>query len=309
MQQFKLTVPNNGTVTGAHCIPPPSNLSSEHRPLVVGLHGGTYDHHYFDATPKYSASVTSIALNIPFVSIDRPSFGGTSSIVPISEDFDFPQESGKWLHQYILPKLWTEFGVPSQCNSVVLLCHSLGVMGGTIAAALHAHDENPLYPLGGLIASGMGDSLVASGRDQQSDVDYSSTEYTTFPLDAKDAIMFKPRTVAGEVLQESARLNAPTPVAEINSYATKWIPIWKEKWAALVTVPVLFALVDNDPFFVVNEEELETCVKAFRKSVRVDGSLVKDAPHCIELSFWSQGWYARCFGFAMECSAAIACCT
>jgi len=30
---------------------------------------------------------------------------------------------------------------------------------------------------------------------------------------------------------------------------------------------------------------------------------VPGAPHAIELSYWGQGWYARCFGFAMECAA------
>jgi len=39
--------------------------------------------------------------------------------------------------------------------------------------------------------------------------------------------------------------------------------------------------------------------------VHVEGSLLRGAPHCIELSFWAQGRYARCFGFAMECSASF----
>jgi hypothetical protein len=68
----------------------------------------------------------------------------------------------------------------------------------------------------------------------------------------------------------------------------------------------MFALVENDPFFEATKQELETCMAAFTSSIRVDGSLINGAPHCMELSYWSQGWYARCFGFAMECSAGIA---
>lgn len=309
MQNFKLTLrSNNGIVTGAHCIPQSSPSTPRHRPLIVGLHGGTYDHRYFDATPDYSVAVTSLALGVPFISVDRPSFGGTSSILPIKEDSDFPQETGRWLHQYILPVIWTEFGIPNQCNCIVLDCHSLGVMGGIIAAALHAKDAKPLYPLGGLIASGMGDTQNPSMRGQQTKTDNATTEYSIFPLEIKDKIMFKPRTVAVEILQQSARLNVPTPVAETSLFKDTWLPVWKGKWAVDVTVPVMFALVDDDPFFVVNEQELESCLRAFQKSARVDGCLVKGAPHCIELSLWARGWYARCFGFAMECSAVIASC-
>lgn len=156
MQSFKFPLSNNGTVTGVQSIPPESVRSSEYYPLIVGLHGGTYDSQYFDATPKVSASLASVAFGVPFIAIDRPSYDGTSSILPIPEDSSFHHETGCWMHRYILPKLWSEVGVPNRCSCIVLLCHSLGVMGGTVAAALHAQDETPLYPLGGLIASGFG---------------------------------------------------------------------------------------------------------------------------------------------------------
>ena len=130
--------------------------------------------------------------------------------------------------------------------------------------------------------------------------------YASFPLEAKDTVMFKPGTVEAEVLEQTERLDAPIPVAEATTFPAVWLPVWKEKWAAHVSVPVMFSLVDDDPFFVTDEEELEGCAKAFTKSVRVDSSLVKRAPHCVELSRWSQGWYARCFGFALECAANVA---
>ncbi|KAL5356249.1 hypothetical protein BJX96DRAFT_171436 [Aspergillus floccosus] len=277
MESFRCELSNNGSVQGVYSIPPPSSSPVKYRPLIVGLHGGCYDHQYFDATPTFSASVASTAFGVPFVSIDRPSYGGTSSILPIPEGSDFPHETGVWLHRYILSKLWTEFGVPHQCNCIVLLCHSLGVMGGIIAAALHAQDEAPLYPLGGLIASGMGDRQAPSASRPPSS---GSTDngYSTFPVGAKDVVMFKPGTVATEVLVQSERLNAPAPRAETVMFPAVWLPVWKEKWAAHVSAPVMFSLVDDDPFFVVNEEELGTCLKAFKKSVRVDGSLIKDPP-------------------------------
>ncbi|KAL4981378.1 hypothetical protein BDW68DRAFT_192980 [Aspergillus falconensis] len=187
---------------------------------------------------RCSASIASNAFGLPFVSIDRPCYGGTSSFLP------------------------SKFG--RGCTCVILLCHSLGAMGGIIAAAMRGQGENPLYPLGGLITFGMGDKPP------------SSTErlgHVLMPLDIKDKVMFRPGTCSPEVLAQSKRLNAATPDA------------------AHVVVPVMFALVDNDPFFEATRAEIRTCMAAFRNSVR--------------LSYWSQGWYSRCFGFAMECSASI----
>lgn len=306
MRPFKYTLSNNGTVTGVHSIPQSSASSSEYRPLIVGLHGGCYDSQYFDATPNYSASLMSVSLGVPFVSIDRPSYGGTTSILPIPEGSDFPQETGRWLHQYILPKLWSEIGVPNRCNSIVLLCHSLGVMGGIVTASLHAQDETALYPLGGLIASGMGDKQSLFMKNSAPSFRTVDADHALFPVDSKDNVMFKPGTVTPEILEQCERLNAVCPLSETAEFAPGWLPIWKKKWAAQVTAPVMFSLVEDDPFFVSTEEEIDTCVRAFKSSSRVDGSIVRGAPHCMELSKWSQGWYARCFGFALECATSFA---
>ncbi|OJJ38315.1 hypothetical protein ASPWEDRAFT_179879 [Aspergillus wentii DTO 134E9] len=285
MQPFQFKLSNDGVVTGVHFVPPLSASRVRHRPLVVALHGGCYDSRYFDGIPKYSASLASEAFGVPFVSIDRPSYGGTSSILPVPEGSDFYQETGTWLHRYILPALWSEIGAPNQCNSIVLL---------------------PRYPLAGVIASGMGNKQSSFMRSTAPDYINVDADHVLFPPEKKDAVMFKPGTTVPEVLELCECLNAVSPLPDISQFPAAWLPVWKEKWAAQVSVPVMFSLVDNDPFFVADEEELEICVQAFKMSARVDGSLVRGAPHCMELSHWSQGWYARCFGFAMECSASLA---
>ncbi|KAF9869984.1 hypothetical protein CkaCkLH20_12593 [Colletotrichum karsti] len=305
MQPFKYSLPKNGTVTGAHCIPPSQVSPAEYRPLIVALHGGGYDHQYFDATPRNTASLTSTAYGVPFVSIDRPSYGGTSCVLPIPEGSKFPQETARLLHNYILPKLWTEIGLPNHCNSIVLLCHSLGVMSGIVTAGLHAQDAAPAYPLSGLIASGMGDKQSTFMKNTPPFFSLVDENHASMPIEAKDTVMFKPGTVTQEVLDQSKRLDSPMPIAESALFASEWLPVWKEKWAPLVKAPVMFSLVEDDPFFVATKEEVEVCVRAFSNSSRVDGSFLLGAPHCVELSHWSQGWYARCFGFALECAATL----
>ena len=304
MQSFSLSLANNSTVKGAHSIPPASSSPVPYRPLIIALHGGSYDHKYFDALPTHSASIASNAFGIPFITIDRPSYGGTSSILPIPADSGFTQESAKALHRSILPRLWTEFGAPNDCCCVVLLAHSLGVMVGVAVSALHTQDEAAGYPLAGLIASGMGD--VQSAMMKGTIPSYpliDDDDHALAPAEHKDAVMFKPGTVVPEMLEQTERLNAACPVPELVEFASKWLPVWKEEWAPRVKVPVMWALVEDDPFFVATQEEVDRCMQAFTNNSRVDGSLIRSAPHCVELSHWGQGWYARCFGFAMECAA------
>lgn len=302
MQPFELNLSNGAKLSGIHSLPP-SGAPLKYRPLVVGLHGSTYDCSYFDADAAYSASLTSSALNVPFISINRPGFGDTSPIPSVPESSNFFTESGSWLHQYILPALWSPFGAPHGCNCVILFCHSLGAMSGIVAAALHAQDtkNQSKYPLGGIIVSGIGERLLPIMKVNPVRYDpQDPPTHVTFPLEMKDAIMFRPGTVDPAILAQSERLNSPTPFAEIESLRTGWVGKWKEEWAASVVVPVMFGIAERDCFFESGEEHLEECVAAFRKSVRLDESILRGAPHCIELSYWSRGWYARCFGFAME---------
>ena len=306
MQSFRLTLANDGVVQGAHAIPTQSPSPVKHRPLIVALHGGGYDHQYFDALPGYSASLMSNALATPFVTIDRPSYGGTSSILPIPSGSDFTTESAFQLHRFILPKLWEEFGIPNGCTCIVLLCHSLGVMPGIAVAALYGDERTPEYPLGGIIASGMGNTQSQSAKGNPPRYPRVDDNHALCPTELKDAVMFKPGTYAPEMLEQTERLNAACPIPEIAGFVTQWMPVWKEKWAPAVKVPVMYSLVEDDPFFEATQEEVDRCVKAFANSIRVEGSLIRGAPHCVELSYWAQGWYARCFGFALECAASFA---
>lgn len=303
MESFKLSLSNGTVLTGIRTVPLES--VTPNRPLVVGLHGSTYSSSYFDADSKHTAAIPSIAFGVPFVSIDRPCYGDTSPTSPIPEGSSFPQETGSWLHRYALPALWSQIGKPNGCNCIVLLSHSLGSMGAIIAAATHAQDEQPSYPLGGIIISGLGERLIPEMAENPASEPNVPPDQVVFPLEIKDAMMFRPGTVDPEILNHSKRLDHPTPLTEIASLRDVWLPTWRE-WAAHVAAPVMFAIAEQDCFFVGTEEHVRKCTSAFTMSERADGSWIKGAPHCMELSYWSQGWYARCFGFAMECSASFA---
>jgi len=82
----------------------------------------------------------------------------------------------------------------------------------------------------------------------------------------------------------------------------KHFRVWRERWASHVVIPVYYALPEKEVAFMGTQQHLDECVQVFTKSKRVEGSLIPGAPHCMELSYWSSSWYARCFEFAMECA-------
>lgn len=157
---FSLILANGATLTGIAHIPPRVDFRYESRPLLVGIHGGTCTAHHYDISPDYTASASSAATGVPFVAFNRPGYAGSTTLLPFPETTTYCQEDGRWGHEYILPALWKEFGVPNGCTGLVATCHSIAVLGGVVTGALYAKDPTPAYPLAGLILSGFGTRFV-----------------------------------------------------------------------------------------------------------------------------------------------------
>ncbi|KAK0642212.1 hypothetical protein B0T16DRAFT_381439 [Cercophora newfieldiana] len=304
MESFTLTLANGATLTGLSNLPPASASASKHRPLVVGLHGASYGATYFDVDAKHTALLTSNALSVPFVAVNRPGYLGSTSIYPLSASSSDPETHGAWLHKYILPALWKEFGLPQGCNSLVLHCHSLASPGGVIAASYHASSPDPEYPLAGIIFSGFGIHLIPDSGPKQ-DPDAPPVEFLEFPQQIKDAIMMPPGTCHPDVYTHHDRLNTRFPMQEVGDIHTVWLPRVRGEWAKDVKVPVMFGIAERDCYWEATREHVDGMRGMFRASPRVEGGVVRGAPHNIEMSYWAQGWYGRCFGFGLECAASF----
>ncbi|KPM42197.1 hypothetical protein AK830_g4322 [Neonectria ditissima] len=307
MDSFQLTLSDKTVLSGIRNIPPQKPSRPKYCPLVVGLHGGCYTSQYFDATPNYTASLTSNCLSVPFVAIDRPGYKDSTPIASIPQGSSFPEEWGTRLHESILPALWAEFGLPNACSCIVLHCHSLGSNGALVAASLYttsAASSTPAYPLGGVVMSGLG-SLVKDtiGHAPQHD---PPLLHVSIPVHIKDSTLLLPGTADEEVYAQSQRIDHAMPFEEIASLRKSWLPTWREKWAANITVPIMVAMVERDHYWDATDEHLQDLAASFLRSTRIDTSIVGAAPHNIELSYWSTGWYARSFGFAVECATSLA---
>lgn len=308
MEPLTLKLPNGGTITGLHSRPDPSSpaytaIQNTRRPLFIALHGGTYSSAYFDADAKHTASLCSHALGVPVVAIDRPLYKGSTSFYPIPEGKHYHKVLAEWLHEYILPTVWAEYG--QDCSGVILHCHSLAVPSAVILAGFHAMEQMPAYPLDGMTFSGFGVQLapeVASLADHEQPPD-TEMFAPSFGRAAKDARMLVPGTADPAIYALTDALDEPMPTLERGQLAQFWFP---DGWRALcgkVKAPVMVGLAERDALWMGTEEHVQEFAAGFVGSERVETSLVREAPHCIELSYFAQGWYARCFGWALECAA------
>ncbi|KAL2128212.1 hypothetical protein VTI74DRAFT_9513 [Chaetomium olivicolor] len=314
MEQFTLTLANGAMLTGLTNLPTASPTAPKFKPLMVGLHGASYSSDYFDVDEKHTAALASNGLGIPWVAVDRPGYKGSTSFYPIPDGLSYHEVLGEWLYRYILPALWQTFGEPHGCSSMVLLCHSLGTPGAVIAAALLAREADTgtpaAYPLSGIIASGFGiQSASSSSRNNShtSKEDGPSPELFGFPPDVKNRMMLPEGTCDRAVYAHTARLNVPFPGRERDDALQElFTRRFRTNWAPLVRVPVMIGIAERDAWWKGEDEHVKDFAAVFTRSPKVEGSVIRGAPHNLEMSYWAQGWYARCFGFGMECAVGFA---
>ncbi|KIX99114.1 uncharacterized protein Z520_05575 [Fonsecaea multimorphosa CBS 102226] len=308
MKPFTLSLANGAQLSGILSLPTRTSTTPHYQPLMVGVHGGTYFSRYFDAggTTNSALRLAEI-LGVPFVSIDRPGYRESTGLPPVPHGSTFLQEEGKYLHRFILPKIWQEFGRSSGATTMVILAHSLGSPGAIVASALHAEEPRDQYPLAGLIMSGWGTVHGRPRESAQHIVEHGVVDGRIFwPLELKDGPMFGDPTlgrVSPEILAIGDQLNTSMSLGEFEDGSFHWSDYWLD-YARRVQVPVMYGMGEHDALWKASRDTVHDFAKEFTKSPRVESGVVLGAPHCIELSYWGPGWVARCVGFAVECAAA-----
>ena len=300
---FSLTISNSATITGIVYIPPAEDFTSSHKPLLVGIHGGTCTCHNYDIDVAHTSSTLAAATGIPFVAFDRPGYANSSTLLPLpSSSASYCQEEGRWFHSYIFPALWKEFGEPNACTGLVASCHSMAVLGGTVAGGLYARDTSPGYPLAGLILSGLGTRFVVHADAPSSDPNTAPPAKIYFPPAMKKDLMFSEEKWLCVDPTLAPLLEAQSTYMLLEEHVdlmTRW-STYRNIYSEDVNVPVLYALGERDWLWEASKETIAEFAALFPNCPRFDGSLVLDAPHALEWSEVGQGWYARCFGFAVE---------
>ncbi|KAI5460723.1 Alpha/Beta hydrolase protein [Mariannaea sp. PMI_226] len=302
MQPFNLTLADGGQVCGRLSNIP--KLQENARiPLLVCLHGGSYDAEYFDVNEEYSIATISRSMNIPVVAISRPGYGGSTPMQPaaLGSQDTYAQQQGKYLDSVVLPAVWAEFGIPNGAAAVVILAHSIGAMIATVMVG--SHNEASGYPLAGLITSGIGSELSPGPQKLSGDILASAPETITFDAVMKDALMLQlpgKDLTSTEMTKYTKHLNKPIPAGEYRDINTTWLQYWHQ-YSHRVKVPLKYGLSEFDELWVSSNAALASYCAAFPMSPRIESEIVYSAPHCIELSHKSKAWLTRCCGFAQEC--------
>jgi hypothetical protein len=304
MKPFKIELSNSAIVTGLISIPSQSRSKPKHVPLVIGIHGGTYSASYFDADVNHTASLTSDGLGVPFLAFNRPGYRDTTPF-PIPSDSSFHIEQGKYFHNLLFPTLWKQFGEPNGCSCLVLLCHSMGVPGSIVAASMQADEPagSKSYPLAGLVFSGFGTMGTSNRAPMRGTTDLD------WPKDVKDDVMLGPVDSGmsdPEIYNQTEALGTTMTLKELTGASpATWFDHWKE-YGGKIKVPVMVGMAEHDHLWQGTAEHVQDFLTGFQGSKRREGGVILESPHCIELSYAGKGWYARTFGFAMECAFANA---
>ncbi|KAK5465532.1 hypothetical protein LTS15_002095 [Exophiala xenobiotica] len=305
MEPFTLNLDDGGRTTGLVYLPPQRGGTQEFVPLIVCLHGGSYDAEYFDCDPEHSIASVASALKIPVVSITRPGYCNSTNAPSQSDGDDktYAQQQGHYLNSTVLPAVWKRYGPDSSATAVVLLSHSIGAMMAIIAAGFHASCQG--YPLAGLILAGIGSKHEAQSKAAVMGLLISKPDMVNFDPGLKDALMLalpqKNLTNPG-MAEHTARLNKPLPFGEVHDINVPWLGYW-HRYATAIEVPVMYSIGEVDSLWVSAPDAVQEFRDAFTSSSRVEAAVLPMAPHCIELSRHSRGWLTRCCGFALECVA------
>jgi hypothetical protein len=284
-------------------------------------------------SPSYTASIYADLLGIPFVAFNRPNYLDSSgwvidrsSALPerpafkIGDGTAHSEEEGRWYFEYIFPALWQKFAIPNGCSSIVTTSHSYSVMSTIIAASLYSK-ATPMravpYVWTGMVLSGFG--IMPNEHFVSVSQNLATIEYAPGQLppgqdfrihsrpyleEDKKALMLGVNGVSDPQLgplvwaQTTGLLKG-----EVTDLFSLWPSDKMKGYMAGVEIPVLCGMGDQNWIWRGTREDVDALCARFTSSPRVEGAVVKNAPHAIELSKVGRGWWIRVFGWAVEVAA------
>ena len=260
------------------------------RPLVIALHGGTYNSGYFDV-PDHSLLERAGRNGVPAIAIDRHGYGRTPTVA----DMSILGQAASLRED--LAAVWDDHR--GDAVGVVLIAHSIGA-----AIALGVASDPGRLPLIGIAVSGIGVRTPGTHADMWNALpDLPAVE---MPGPIKDQLMFGPEGSFASVMPAASHVaDAPVPKAELIDIVGGWQQQAAEV-CARIKAPVHYRQAEHDRLWVVDQGEIDAFAARFTAAPRVDAAMVPDTGHCMDFHTIGAALQLQQLGFALQCAVEAA---
>lgn len=258
-------------------------------PLIVAIHGGTYDSAFFDV-PGFSLLDRAEANALPIIALDRPAYG-TTPMLP-SEQMTLRGQA-----EYLtaaLAEAWEVFGAGRP--GMVIIGHSIGAAISTMIAS-----KPQGLPLIGLAVSGMGMRTPPEHKPMWEALpDIPLVEVSA---EVKDDVMFGPPASYSPIMPFASHAACTTaPRAELVDIVSTWNDQAAEVLGA-ITVPVHYRQGEFDKLWIVDAGEVAAFEAALHRSPRVDAAMLHGTGHCLDFHRIGASFQMSQLAFALQCAA------
>ena len=259
------------------------------RPLLLLVHGGGVNAHYFAATEDSMLAVAA-ANGFAAVAVNRPGYADSDRLG--DEEASFARQAE--VIDAATDELWS---ARAEGRPGVVVCgHSIGG-----AVSVHLAARRPSWPLLGISITGL--SLTAPPFLVELWESMARGQRVEFSPEASGTIQI------GNAPSESERLAAPravwqepTPSGELLEVATRW-PSEFPAVAAEVVVPVQYAVGERDKLWLVTDTTAADCAALFTNAPYVDAQLLPGVGHAIEHEgTLGRSHCLRQLSFALRCT-------
>jgi len=266
--------------------------SSSGAPILVCIHGGCFDHSYFDF-PHSSFLAAAEEAGVCAVAVDRPGYGAS----PRPEEFfDFRQQAARI--DDAVAAIWSTAEIRATSpTGVVVVGHSIG---SAVAISLAARQPSS-WPLRGLLVSGIHERTPVGSLGAYPDI----ADGARVELDDDDArgLMLGPggsyEQAASEALPEFLR---PLWIDDFRGVTRTW-PDEFRVLAPQVTCPVRIAVAGFDPLITPTVEALGRSVSLFESSPFREPVFIQGSGHCIDFHKVGGEFQRESIAFALKAGA------
>ncbi|WP_437577191.1 alpha/beta hydrolase [Sorangium sp. So ce887] len=237
--------------------------SYRNKTLQVAIHGGSYNHRYWDAPAvnghPYSYARFMARLNYAVLAIDQLG-SGESSRPP--GDLVTLEEAGSGVHQVLASLRGAHNPLGHAFDEIVLVGHSLGSMTAT-------HVQGAYGDADALVTTGMGHVPVPSPFDPADFAALLQQPYFTLPAELRAEHFYNPLLADPDVIAlDNAELIDELPRAlAVSALASQYDPA--VTLVDQVTSPVLVQLGELDPIAPGSTADLEDDAWTSASSVTV----------------------------------------